>query len=174
MPTIMNPISYPTLYGENIIAAESERFPSRYAIVATPTPWSIVEPLLHHSPAEVTLVSDLEISTLDAALEQVGPVEAFVGVGAGMAIDAAKYVAWRRGVNLFQIPTTTSSNAMFTPSAGVRSAPVRPIAHIIPEAILVDFQVIQQAPPLGGLFSYPKTETGPLPTLLLRTSTGTL
>jgi len=135
-----------TIYGENLIAEGSRDFPVRYAVVTTASPWRLVEPLLHHPPAEVILVPNLEMPTLDTLLAKAEPVEAFVGVGAGMAIDAAKYMAWRRGARLFQIPTTTSSNAPFTPSAGVRKAPVRPLGHIIPAAILVDLGLIQQAP----------------------------
>jgi glycerol dehydrogenase-like iron-containing ADH family enzyme len=106
----------------------------------------MVEPLLHHAPAHVALVPDLELGTLDVALATVPEVDAFVGVGAGMAMDAAKYMAWRREVDLFQIPTTTSSNAMFTPSSGVRNSPVRPLGHALPQIILVDYGLIRQAP----------------------------
>ncbi|NLE76154.1 MAG: iron-containing alcohol dehydrogenase, partial [Chloroflexi bacterium] len=144
MPTPASP--YATLFGEGLIAEASRAFPARYAAVTTSTPWRLAAPLLHHPPTETILVSELEMAYLEGILESLGPVEAFVGVGAGMAVDAAKYLAWRRGLPLFQIPTTLSSNAPFAPFAGVRNAPVRPIGYILPQATLVDPLLIRQAP----------------------------
>jgi glycerol-1-phosphate dehydrogenase [NAD(P)+] len=47
-------------------------------------------------------------------------IEVVYGVGGGLAADAAKYVAWRRGLPLVVIPTALSVDAHLTWACGVR------------------------------------------------------
>jgi glycerol dehydrogenase-like iron-containing ADH family enzyme len=68
-------------------------------------------------------------------------------LGGGQAIDVAKFIAWRRRLPLFQVPTALSVNAPFGHRTAVRTdGVVRYIGWIVPEAVFVDFDVIQGAP----------------------------
>jgi hypothetical protein len=71
-----------------------------------------------------------------------------VGLGGGLALDAAKLVAWRLGVPLVQVPSSASNNACFTRTSGClergRRAPMRD--GPVPEAVVVDHELIARAP----------------------------
>jgi glycerol dehydrogenase-like iron-containing ADH family enzyme len=59
----------------------------------------------------------------------------------------AKFVAWRRRIPLFQVPTAMTVNAAFGHRAGLRvDGIVRYLGWAIPEAIYVDLDVIASAP----------------------------
>jgi glycerol dehydrogenase-like iron-containing ADH family enzyme len=74
-------------------------------------------------------------------------VAAVVGLGGGQALDVAKFVAWRRRIPLFQVPTAMTVNAAFGHRAGLRvDGIVRYLGWAIPEAIFVDLDVIASAP----------------------------
>jgi glycerol dehydrogenase-like iron-containing ADH family enzyme len=74
-------------------------------------------------------------------------VAAVVGLGGGQALDVAKFVAWRRRIPLFQVPTAMTVNAAFGHRAGLRvDGIVRYLGWAIPEAIYVDLDVIASAP----------------------------
>ena len=70
-----------------------------------------------------------------------------IGLGGGQAVDVAKFVAWRRNIPLFQVPTAMTVNAPFGHRAGLRvDGLVRYLGWAIPEAVYVDFDVIASAP----------------------------
>jgi glycerol dehydrogenase-like iron-containing ADH family enzyme len=76
------------------------------------------------------------------------PVAAVIGVGGGQAVDVAKFVAWRRDLRLFQVPTAMTVNAPFGHRAGLRrDGIVRYLGWAVPEAVYVDFDVVASAPP---------------------------
>ena len=70
-------------------------------------------------------------------------------MGGGQALDVAKYFAWSLQLPLFQAPTSMSVNAAFGHRCGLRFAGnVRYVCWAVPEAVYVDFDVIQSAPPV--------------------------
>ncbi len=70
-----------------------------------------------------------------------------VGFGGGTALDTAKYVAWRLGLPLVQVPTITSVDAGFTDAIGIRDqGRVRYIGPIVPELVVLDLPLIRSAP----------------------------
>ena len=83
-----------------------------------------------------------------AELAALPPVEAVVGLGGGMAVDTAKYFAWRKRLPLFQMQTALSMNASWGQRTGVRiDGVVRYIGWAVPEAVYIDYDVIRSAPP---------------------------
>lgn len=70
-----------------------------------------------------------------------------MGLGGGVAIDTAKYIAWRRRLPLFQVPTALSVDAMFGHRAGVREdGVVQYVGWAVPEAVYVDLDILRAAP----------------------------
>lgn len=106
-------------------------------------------------------VSSIERQDLEDLVAANSDVMCIVGLGGGQAIDVAKYCAWRLGVPLFQVPTALSVNAPFAHRAAVR---VEGVVHYVgfarPEAVYIDFGVIQAAPAIlnrtgvGDIFCY--------------------
>ena len=119
-----------------------------YLIAANDPPWSSI---VDQVPAPVTVVSahDMEVAKLDRDVEHTADdgAEVVVGFGGGTALDTAKYLAWKRGLPLVQIPTITSVDAGFTDAIGVRAeGRVRYVGAIVPEEVVLDIDLIRSAP----------------------------
>lgn len=143
------------IYGERILAEHSRDF-GRFSVLTSRTPWALVAGLLHHPPQQVVMVESLERSFLERTAAALPAGDAIVGVGGGMVIDAAKYMVEQRGGRLYQAPTITSSDAVFTPTISIREngKVVGGAATTPPTAILVDYALVRQADPVwnrGGL-----------------------
>jgi len=73
--------------------------------------------------------------------------EFLVGFGGGIAIDTAKFLAWKWNKPLIQIPSIISTDAFLTNEIGVRvENKVRYIGNVIPEQVIVDYKLIASAP----------------------------
>jgi glycerol-1-phosphate dehydrogenase [NAD(P)+] len=115
-----------------------------YALCSQAEPRALVEadPVLDHAVLNVdqTAVEAL-VSSLPSA------VEAIVGLGGGQAIDNAKYVAWRTGLPLYQLPTIMSVDAPYTEEIGVRAdGRVRYVGSVRPVEVVIDPSLVRQAP----------------------------
>ena len=126
-------------------------------VCANEPPWSSVRARL----AGVALAAeidawDMDVAHLDSVVEgltaSTGPDElgsaTVVGLGGGTALDTAKYVAWRTGRPLVQVPTITSVDAGFTDAIGIRDlGKVRYVGTVVPELVVLDLPLIRSAPP---------------------------
>jgi glycerol-1-phosphate dehydrogenase [NAD(P)+] len=135
------------LKGPGVVARESGGW-GEFVVVTTASPWALARPMLKTVPRAVLCVESLERRHLEELARGVGRVERVVGLGSGVAMDGAKYVAWRLGAALVQVPSTSSNNACFTRTAGCleegRRVPLR--GAPIPEQVLVDRELIARAP----------------------------
>ena len=117
------------------------------AVVTTTSPWAAAQSMLS-APARTVVVGGLERAHLEGLASALAGVHRVVGLGSGLAMDGAKYVAWRTGATLVQVPSTSSNNACFTRTCGClvkgRRTPV-PDAPL-PEQIVVDPELIARAP----------------------------
>lgn len=134
--------------GEGRLARESAAW-GDYAVVTTRSPWALAEGLLATPPRAVAIVERLERADLEETAARLSGAARIVGLGGGLAVDGAKYVAARLGVPLVQVPTSTSNNACFTCTVGStrngRRDPQR--GAPVPEAIVVDDGLVRKAPP---------------------------
>jgi glycerol dehydrogenase-like iron-containing ADH family enzyme len=139
---------FATVYGRNLVA-ELPAFVHRpYLVVTMDDLWPAFRAQLDGPRlAGVYAVRTLEVDDLEAALESLPSCASVIGLGGGQAVDVAKFVAWRRGLPLFQVPTAMTVNAPFGHRAGLRQdGLVRYLGYAIPEAVYVDFDVIASAP----------------------------
>jgi glycerol dehydrogenase-like iron-containing ADH family enzyme len=149
-----------TVYGRNLIAEIPAIVPRPYLVVTMEDLWPLLGAPLADS-ADVHLVRTLDRDELETIIAGLPACEVVVGLGGGQAIDVAKIVATRRRVPLFQVPTSMSVNAPFGHRAAVRvDGVVRYVGWKVPEAVFVDYDVVQGAPPLlnrtgvGDIFCY--------------------
>jgi len=136
------------VFGDGVLARGAGQIPRPYALLAQPEPLRQADPGVRDLAGHVRLVTSLREADL-AELEQLVPdVAAVLGLGGGTAMDAAKFLAWRRGVPLLLAPSAVSVDASVTNTIAVRAGRgVEYRGFVVAEAVFVDFGLIGQAPP---------------------------
>lgn len=138
---------FPTVFGRHLVERIPEFAHSPYLVVTMDDLWPAFTDILSPSAAVVHLVSTLEQAELEDIERLLPTAESVIGVGGGRALDVAKFIAWRRRLPLFQVPTAMTVNAAFGHRAGLRvDGIVRYLGYAVPEAVYVDFDLIQSAP----------------------------
>ncbi|MBK8908997.1 MAG: iron-containing alcohol dehydrogenase [Rhodospirillales bacterium] len=139
--------TFNTIYGRNLIC-ELRNFVHRpYLVVTMEELWERFEGAFDDGLVGPVFASSMDVEMLEKVLDGLPPAECIIGIGGGRAVDTAKYFARRTRLPLFQIPTSMSVNAVFGHRAGVRqNGQVRYMGYAVPEAVYVDFDVIQSAP----------------------------
>jgi glycerol dehydrogenase-like iron-containing ADH family enzyme len=138
-----------TIYGRNLVYELTQVIPRPFLVATMADLWPRFEAQLGGRDTHLYVVDSMELAGLDQALTTLPEVRAVVGLGGGRAVDAAKVFAWRRGLPLWQVPTSTSVNAPFGHRAGVRvNGQVKYIGWAVPEGVYIDYDVIGTAPPL--------------------------
>ncbi len=138
-----------TVFGRGLIGELANFVHAPYLVVTMADLWPMFEAsLAGPSLAGVHLVDTIELEHLDHALDGLPRAASVIGLGGGQAVDVAKFFAWQRRLPLFQVPTALTVNAPWGHRAGLRSGGlVRYLGWAVPEAVYVDFDVIQAAPP---------------------------
>ena len=73
--------------------------------------------------------------------------EVVYGIGGGLAIDTAKYVAAAKALPLIALPTILSTDAFLTDATGVReNGCVRYLPSTAPDTVIIDMDVLCSAP----------------------------
>lgn len=138
-----------TVYGRNLLQGLVETAPAPYLVVTTKSPWLLSKDKLEGKDlAHVHFVESLELDYLDELVKKLPKAASVIGIGGGRAIDVAKFIAWRRNLPLFQMPTSTSVNAVFAHRSAVRiKGVIHAIGWAVPEVVYVDYDIIKNAPP---------------------------
>jgi glycerol-1-phosphate dehydrogenase [NAD(P)+] len=139
---------FTTIYGRNLLA-ELPNFVHRpYLVVTMDDLWPLFAGALEGPTlAGVHRVATLDVGELESQLDALPVAGSVIGLGGGQAIDVAKFIAWRRRLPLFQVPTAMTVNAPFGHRAGLRrDGVVRYLGYAVPEAVYVDYDVIAGAP----------------------------
>jgi len=119
-----------------------------YAVMTMDVPWNLVKDRIGGKPASITMISGLKHDYLDGLVKELPKVQTVIGIGGGMANDAAKYFAWKRNCALVLVPTIVSVNAYATPAAAVREPDgrVNYTGNVSPSKVVIDYAAIQAAP----------------------------
>ena len=144
---VMSSPGFSTVFGRGLVA-ELPAFVHRpYLVVTMADLWPTFEEQVDEHLAGVHLVDTLELADLERIVAGLPAHAAVIGLGGGQALDVAKFFAWTNRRPLFQVPTATTVNAPFGHRSGLRDGGnVRYLGWAIPEAVYVDFDVIQAAP----------------------------
>ena len=122
-----------------------------WVAVTMPEPWLAARDRLGGAPPlAVVQVHSVQQAALEAVLQGLpAGVQVVAGIGGGMAVDAAKYLAWRRGLRLVTIPTALTVDAFVTPPAGVRTGEDHTVQYLgsaTPDPLVIDFDLLRTAP----------------------------
>ncbi|GFP32641.1 hypothetical protein HKBW3S42_00947 [Candidatus Hakubella thermalkaliphila] len=136
-----------TVYGRGLVEELARIATPPYLVVTMEDLWPLVKDQLSHNLGCLYLSTTLEYKDLLEAEKSIPPVKSVVGIGGGIALDVAKFFTWLRNLPLFQLPTSTSVNAAFAHKSAIRKGGVvQYVGWAVPEAVYVDFDLIQSAP----------------------------
>ena len=99
-------------YGSGLLARESQHWPSYFAVTSR-SALEAAKPHLSHEPEAVEYASWLDWTHLQEIADKApAGVELVVGLGGGVALDASKYVALKKGLPLVIVPTIVSTGSI--------------------------------------------------------------
>lgn len=117
-----------------------------FALVVNDPPWSGLAGSLP-PPASVVEAWNMDLAHLEAVAAGEPEGDVVVGLGGGTAMDTAKFLAWKSGRPLVQIPSITSVDAGFTDAVGVRvGGNVTYVGKVRPETVVLDVDLVRSAP----------------------------
>jgi glycerol-1-phosphate dehydrogenase [NAD(P)+] len=119
----------------------------RVALICQPEPLAELDATVVGAVAEIRFVSSLDHEALTDLVAGLPSVDVIVGLGGGMAMDAAKYVAWRRDLPLLLLPSIVSVDACVTNTVAVRTrGGIEYQGFVVADSIVVDTDLIRRAP----------------------------
>jgi glycerol-1-phosphate dehydrogenase [NAD(P)+] len=140
---------FTTIFGRNLVGELKNFVHYPYLVVTMSDLWDKFKHFFDDKMVGVYFVTTLDGDELEQELVKLPFCNAIIGLGGGQAIDIAKYFAWRKRLPIFQVPTSMTVDAPFGHRCGLRfGGNVRYIGYAVPEAVYVDFDVIQSAPAL--------------------------
>jgi glycerol-1-phosphate dehydrogenase [NAD(P)+] len=120
----------------------------RWLLVTQAEPLALLDPALLAHAARVETVTSLARADLEALVGRTPrDVTAIVGLGGGMALDAAKWVAWSRSLPLILAPSIVSVDASVTNTVAVRDGgTVVYEGFVVADRVVVDTELVARAP----------------------------
>ncbi|MFO1539742.1 MAG: iron-containing alcohol dehydrogenase [Chloroflexota bacterium] len=133
--------------GRGLLASHVAGLPGSYLLLTQPEPLAAADPSVGARAHAVAMVDSLAAADLAALEARLPAADRVVGLGGGMCMDAAKSVAWRRGVPLVLAPSIVSVDAPVTNTFAVRrDGGIVYEGFVVAEAIVADLALIAGAP----------------------------
>ncbi|MHC4117137.1 MAG: iron-containing alcohol dehydrogenase [Planctomycetota bacterium] len=135
-------------FGRRLIEELTSEDLGRFIIYTQEIPWKLYGDRFAAKPTGTELIEEIGLESLNGLLNIPDDFDAAVAFGGGLAIDSAKYVAWKTGKRFVAIPTVVSADVAVCRSVAVREDwKVRYIGDKMPDQLIIDFDIIQSAPP---------------------------
>jgi glycerol-1-phosphate dehydrogenase [NAD(P)+] len=135
-------------YGRDLIPMLDQAYFDDCVVFCAPEAWDFAKHQFKHPPKEIAVPREMEQSRIERRIQRMPQSETVFGIGGGSACDAAKLFAFHTGAKLILAPSILSVDAPFTKAVGVRvNHRVRYIGEVFPDHLLVDFNLLRQAPP---------------------------
>lgn len=145
MPEI--PVDVPRHYGYGLLHQALPRH-AQWLVVTMPEPWQLASRQFAAPPTHLHHVTSMDEELVERTTQSFPPIEGVLGIGGGSCMDFAKYVAWKRRIPCILAPSIVSVDACLTDAIAVRrQGRVHYLGQVYPEAVLIDFELICQAPP---------------------------
>jgi len=133
--------------GRGILAPYLVGLPGSYVLLTQPEPLALADPVIASGATAVIEVNSLTADDLAVMESSLPAADRVVGLGGGMTMDAAKFVAWKRGVPLVLAPSIVSVDAPVTNTIAVRRfGTVVYEGFVVADAIVADLALIARAP----------------------------
>ncbi len=149
MPSLLHTgYEFTTIFGRGLLAEIPAVAHRPYLVVTMPDLWPKFRDRLAGHVAGPHLVATIDGDELARELAALPACASVVGLGGGQAVDVAKFIAWSRRLPPFPTPPALTVDAPFGHRAGLRfGGQVKYLGWAVPEAVYVDFDVLQDAPP---------------------------
>ena len=136
------------VYGTDLIPTLDPSYFDDCVVFCAPEAWNIAKHQFKFPPKEIAVPKEMEQARLERRIQRMPQSETVFGVGGGSACDAAKLFAQLTHARLILVPSILSVDAPFTKAIGVRvNHRVRYVGEVYPDHLLIDFNLIRQAPP---------------------------
>ena len=133
--------------GHDILGDAIENLSGSYALISQPGPLRQVSRAIVDGAAARFETHSLDEHVLRSLAASVPSVDHIVGIGGGMVMDAAKFVAWQRRTHLLLAPSIVSVDAAVTNTVAIRrEGRVEYDGFVIAEPIVADLGLISTAP----------------------------
>jgi glycerol-1-phosphate dehydrogenase [NAD(P)+] len=134
-------------FGHNLIENLNPDDLGSYIIYAQEVPWTLFGGRFKSKPLKIVMIEQAGLEVLNNLLDDFTDCESIVALGGGLAIDSAKYVAWKKQKRFVAIPTVISADVSLCRAIAVREDwKVRYIGDKMPDRLIIDFDVIKSAP----------------------------
>ena len=134
-------------FGRNLIENLQDQDLGKCIIVTQEVPWGLYGKRLKAKALDTVNVTDMGFASLQGLADHAPECDTVLALGGGMAIDAAKFMAWNNEKRLISIPTAISADVSVCRAIAIRDDwKVRYIGDKMPERLLIDYDIIQSAP----------------------------
>lgn len=134
-------------FGRNQIETLDFDALGRCLLYTQDVPWERYGDRFTQKPVQPVMITDMGLDSLEALQDRAAACDTVIAFGGGLAIDAAKYVAWKERKQFIAIPTAISADVAVCRAVAIRDNwRVRYVGDKMPDQLLIDYDIIQSAP----------------------------
>ena len=134
-------------FGHNLIETLDSEDLGKYIVYTQEVPWNLYGNRFKTKPLKTVLIEQVSLELLNKLLDDFTDCDSIVAFGGGLAIDSAKFVAWKKQKRFISIPTVISADVSLCRAVAIRQDwKVRYIGDKMPGRLIIDFDIIRSAP----------------------------